>query len=253
MIKFEHMADTAYELKAIPGDLLRIHSLGAKVELVLQNETILGSFVRGDGKNGTTHPCTPIFGPDRRKLYGLSQHGKMRGEECSVREEGNEIIISHLITDTGYPEGMKVEQRMSMANGEFTFQMTHNNTGDKEAAVNVGEHCYFDAPEGFAGATINGKDITELITNNYDGIAIELLEKNKIQIPGKPIYELSQRGLSKAVVWVGKNPDTKEIDKNYICIEPVEEDPFGDFFGSSESLISPGERRSVAFRLRISE
>lgn len=87
------------------------------------------------------------------------------------------------------------------------------------------------------------------IEDNFDGITINLKETNSIKIPGKPEYVLKQQGFKKAVVWVGKNPETKEIDQTYVCIEPVEEDPFGDFFGSEGSLIMPGESRVVLLKL----
>jgi hypothetical protein len=245
------MTDTTYELTNSRGDLLSVHSVGAKVVVSLNNIPIIGSFARGDGKTGLTHPCTPIFGPDRKKLYGLSQHGNMRNEECLIEKKNDSIHVSHLITDSGYPAGMKVEQSLSIKDGIFSFEMTHTNAGDKEAFVNAGEHCYFDAPLGYVGTMVNGQDITKLIEDNFDGIAIDILEKNVIQIPGKPVYELAQQGLKKAVVWVGKNPETKEIDKSYVCIEPVEGDPFGDFFGSQESMIRPGESRIIQFSLSM--
>jgi D-hexose-6-phosphate mutarotase len=245
------MPETFLQIHTPQDDLLKVYSLGAKIEVALGGVPILGSFQRGDGKFGITHPCTPIFGPDRKNIYGLSQHGNMRGEECSVRQEENDMRVSYMVTDQGYPAGMKVEQKMSIENGRFIFQMTHTNTGNKEAAVNAGEHCYFDAPLGFEGTRINGLDISPMIKDNFDGISIDLDEKNLIKIPGKPTYELLQKGFRKAVVWVGKNPESKQIDANYICIEPVEDDPFGDFFGSPESMIVPGESRIVRFTLKI--
>ena len=247
------MSDTSLEIKTPQNDLLRVNSLGAKIEVSLGGIPLLGSFSRGDGKVGVTHPCTPIFGPDRKSLYGLSQHGKMRSEVCIVTNTKDGFAVSHDITDPGYPAGMKVVQMMSMSDDVFTFEMTHTSTGDKEAAVNAGEHCYFDAPEGYIGTKINGQDVTKLIEDNYDGIAIDLEEKNVIKIPGKPEFELSQQGLKKAVVWVGKNPETKTIDQTYVCIEPVEDDPFGNFFGSPESMIPSGKSRTVRFSLRINE
>lgn len=232
-------------------NLLTVDSNGAKITVALGGVIVLGSYTRGDGKQGVTHPCTPIFGPDRNNLYGLKQHGSMRNEECLVNQVDDHYIVSHIITDPGYPSGVKVEQVMSVKDGMFTFEMTHTNTGVQPAPVNSGEHCYFDAPQGFVGTVVNGKDITDLIKNNYDGFAIDLQAQNSIQIPGKPEYILEQQGFKKAVVWVGKNPDTQEIDKNYICIEPVEDDPFGEFFGSPPSLISPKDQKVAKFSLRF--
>lgn len=245
------MVDTTFEIQTTKNDLIRVNPLGAKIEVVLNGNAILGSFLRGDGRQGVTHPCSPIFGPDRKNFYGLKQHGNMRNEACEVEKKDDSIVVSHLITDPGYPSGMKVEQVMRLIDGAFSFEMTHTNTGDMVAAVNSGEHCYFDAPLGFEGTKVNGQDITQLIKNNYDGIAIDLNESNSIQIPGKPEYILEQQGFKKAVVWVGKNPETKEIDKTYLCIEPVEDDPFGEFFGTTPSLVIPGKNRRAMFNLQV--
>ncbi len=233
-------------------DQLLVDPSGAKINLTLKGTLIFGSFNRGDGKIGMTHPCTPIFGPDGKNIYGLKQHGNMRNEDCEVLEVEDSVIVTHTISDEGYPRGMKVKQIMHIKDGSFSCAVVHTNAGDEKAAVNSGEHCYFDAPQGYEGTTINGRDITSLIENNWDGIAIDLQENNTIQIPGKPEINLTQNGLQKAMVWVGKNPESKEIDKTYICIEPVERDPNSDFFGSEESMIYPGKSRSIMFRLQIS-
>ncbi|MBA3723995.1 MAG: hypothetical protein H0W89_03840 [Candidatus Levybacteria bacterium] len=242
---------SALKLTTEEGDILCVAPLGSKIALSLKGVTILNSFLRGDGKEGMTHPCTPIFGPDRENLYGLKQHGNMRNELCDVKQVADSVIVSHKITDTGYPEGMIVKQIMSVEDGSFSFVMIHTNTGGAEAAVNAGEHCYFDAPEGYAGTTMNGQDITSLIEDNWDGFPIDLEETNTIQIPGKPLIELKQNGFNKAMLWVGKNPETKKIDATYICIEPVEGDPTGDFFGSSTSMIAPGQSRSAMFGIKV--
>lgn len=231
------------------GNKICVDAFGAKTELMLQGMTILGTFKRGDNKDGVTHPCTPIFGPDRKNLYGLKQHGNMRNEKCEVEDQNNQLSITHNITDEGFPKGLVIKQKMKIEENVYYFEMIHTNNGEEAAALNAGEHCYFDAPEGFKGTLVNGKDISELIENNYDGIAIDLLERNTIQIPGKPEYTLDQQGFKKAVVWVGKNPTTHEIDQTYVCIEPVEQDPFGDYFGSPESLLTPGQSRSCTFSI----
>ncbi len=238
-------------LTSSANDQLTINPIGAKLTLQLNNALILGSFNRGDGKIGVTHPCTPIFGPDRNNLYGLKQHGNMRNEVSNVLEVEDSLIVTHMITDEGYPKGMKVKQIMHMTDGRYSCAIVHTNTGDEKAPVNTGEHCYFDAPHGFEGTIINGHDVTDLIKEHWDGVAIDLDEVNTIQIPGKPEITLTQNGLHKAMLWVGKNPNTKEIDRTYICIEPVEEDPNSDFFGSEQSMIYPGKSRSVMFSLQL--
>lgn len=238
------------ELTNDEGDLLRVFSSGAKITLNLRGHLILGAFERGDGKNGVTHPCTPIFGPDKNNLYGLKQHGNMRNEICDVKQIADNTIVSHTISDAGYPDGMMVKQVMGIEEGVFSLVMIHTNTGKVKAAVNTGEHCYFAAPQGYKGTMINGVDVTSLIEENWDGKAVELKETNTIQIPGKPAIELTQNGFNKAMIWVGKNPESKEIDGTYVCIEPVEENPAGSYFGSKQSYILPGQSKSVMFSLK---
>lgn len=241
-----------FEVKNNEKDELRVDALGAKITLILNGTPILGAFTRGDGKAGMTHPCTPVFGPDSKNLYGLKQHGNMRNEHMSVQHVADNVIVAHEITDPGYPVGVTVKQIMGVEEGAFSFVMMHSNNGSEEAAVNGGEHCYFVAPSGYKGTTINGKDVSKLIEENYDGFAIPLEEINTIQIPGQPELKLKQNGFGYAMVWVGKNPETKEIDQNYVCIEPVEGDPTSDFFGSPASMLQPGATRSAMFTIDLS-
>lgn len=241
------------EIETADHDTLRVASNGAKITLSLQGTSILGSFARGDGKNGITHPCTPVFGPDRNNLYGLKQHGNMRNETIDIKQVAENIIVTHTLHDEGYPEGMSVKQIMGVEDGVFSMVMIHTNMGTTDAAVNAGEHCYFEAPEGYEGTKINGEDITSLIKDNWDGIPVRLEDENTIEIPGKPKMTLTQNGFAYAMVWVGKNPDSKALDQTYICIEPVEGDPTGDFFGSDESMIKAGQSRSAMFSLGYAE
>jgi galactose mutarotase-like enzyme len=243
--------DNVVEIQSSDGDILRVHPQGAKLELTLNGTVILGSFARGDGKTGITHPCTPIFGPDKNNLYGLKQHGNMRNEVCDVKKIVDNVVVTHTITDQGYPEGMLLKQVMGIEDGVFSMVMIHTNTGKTKAAVNTGEHCYFDAPQGYKGTKLNGEDLSSLVEENWDGIAVPLKDTNIIEIPGKPTIELTQNGFNKAMVWVGKNPDSKAIDQTYICIEPVEENPAGSYFGSKQSYLMPGQSRSVMFSLAL--
>lgn len=232
------------------GDFLDINPAGAKLTLKLGGNLILTSVLRGDGKQGITHPCSPIFGPDVNSVYGIAQHGNMRNELNEVNKGNqNEINITHEVTDEGYPKGMKVTQTIKLTEGGFSLSMTHRNTGNKAAAVNSGEHCYFDAPEGYTGTQVNNEDITELIEKNPRGTAIDLRNENTIKIPGKPELILKQKGFGKAMVWVGSDTEGKKYDQNYVCIEPMEQDP--KFFGKEESLIQPGGERTAYFSLEL--
>jgi galactose mutarotase-like enzyme len=234
---------TPLEINTLEGDSLSVDPLGAKFEVTLGNEKILTKITRGDGKIGATHPCSPIFDQDLNNVYGLSRHGNMRNEPCNVSlSKPNEATVKHDVSDPGYPEGMKVEEKLKVENGVFSLQITHRNTGQEKAAVNTGIHCYFAAPEGFTGTKVNGQDITELIKNNPNGTMINLSKENMIEIPGKPTLTLKQNGFNYAFVWTGANPQTGEIDNDYVCIEPIEMPP--DRFGSEESMIQQGKERT---------
>lgn len=247
------MSNDFVEIQNADKDVLRVFSAGGKIQVQLRGVVVLGSFERGDGKKGITHPCTPIFGSDKNNLYGLNQHGNMRNEHISVNQVGDNIITSHTITDEGYPEGIVVKQMMGIEDGMFSLVMIHTNIGTAKAALNTGEHCYFEAPQGYKGTKVNDVDVTSLIEENWDGKAIELKEANLIQIPGKPAITLAQNGFNKAMIWVGKNPKSKVIDGTYVCIEPVEENPTGSYFGSKQSYLLPGQSRSAMFSLVIEQ
>lgn len=233
-------------------DKLILDSQGARIQLWLQDELVLTKIERGDGKIGSTHPCTPIFGPDRNNLYGLAQHGNMRNELVNVNSQTeNEIKFNYEVIEANYPHGMEVSQKLNLTNNLFKLEMVHTNKGNVPMAVNSGEHCYFDAPKGFEGTFINDLDITEVIQNHKDGVAIKLERENLITIPGKSSIKLTQVGFNFAMLWVGTNPDLTKKDKNYVCIEPVEIDPNLDYFGSVESMIQPGNSRTNWFSLAL--
>lgn len=241
-------------LSTAHGDSFQVDSQGARIELVLSGIPILTKVTRGDGKVGSTHPCTPIFGPDRNTLFGLAQHGQMRNDECVVSSPlPSEIHIIHLLTDPNYPRGMEHTQQLKLELGVFSLAMTHHNTGEQSLPVNAGVHCYFHAPQSFSGTKVNGQDISDLIVSNVNGIPIDLLGENTIEISGQPVIKLSQQGFQKAMIWVGRNPQTGAIDQDYVCIEPVEGDPNADFFGSPASMIEPGRLRSATFTLTLQQ
>lgn len=234
------------------ADFLTIEHLGARKLLTLNSTPILIKVNRGDGKVGSTHPCTPIFAADHNHIFDLNQHGNTRNEECQVEKvNGNEILITHQITDEHYPAGMLIEQQARLKNSVFELQVTHTNTGNQPAPVNTGEHCYFDAPQGYQGTKINDQDVTDWVTEYKNGYPFPLQASNLINIPGKPAIELKQNGFKFAKLWVGMNSKTGKKDTNYICIEPVEDNPDSDFFGSEASMIQPGESRRAELSIKI--
>ena len=231
-----------------------IEHLGARKIVTLQGEKILTKVTRGDGKVGSTHPCSPIFNHDYNDLYGLNQQGEMRKTEVEVSKvDEHTIVINHLINEARYPKGMSVQQIVTLEDDIFSLTTTHTNNGKEKAAVLTGEHCYFDAPQSYKGAQVNGQDLTEIIEQNKDGVAIKLEKENRIEIKGKPIIALTQTGFDYAMIWVGSSPDLKTKDQNYICIEPVEADPTTKWFGTEKSFIEPGDQRTSSFSLQLDQ
>lgn len=226
-----------------------INPKGARIEsLILGERLVLKSVRRGDGREASSHPCTPIFGPETNTTFGLPQHGLMRNELCTVIEGGpNLIILSHEIKAGTYPPGMIVEQTFALLGGNFTLKTIHTNNGREEAPVNFGEHFYWAAPNGWEGLRINGGDVTDAVKN---GLVVPLRATNQIVIPGLPEIILEQEGLPVAVLWVYRDPATGGYDRDYVCIEPVEGDPTKNFFGSPESLIAPGTSRTTRIAIR---
>ena len=246
----EKMKDAAQyvEVGAPESDYLRVTRQGARLTVNLGGVAVMGEFERGDGKAGITHTCSPIFGPDKHKLYGLVQHGMMRNEPSKVNASTpNQIMIKHIVTDAGYPPGVVVEETLGIENSVFSFAMAHHNSGQEKVPLNAGLHCYFDAPTGYKGTKVNNQDISSLIEQHPDGAPIALPARSIIQIPGKPQMQLVQDSFRFAMVWAGRNPQTDEIDKTYVCIEPIELHP--DEFGQPVSNLHPSGKRTSSFDL----
>lgn len=228
-----------------------INPKGARIERLALNETlVLKSVTRGDGRNASSHPCTPNFGPETSTSYGLPQHGQMRNELCFVEESGPSLVIlNHEIKAGSYPAGMHVRQIFSLFGQSFTLETTHSNNGEVPAPVNFGEHLYWAAPNGWRGLTINGEDVTEAVEKD---LVIPLRAENQIVIPGLPGITLEQQGLPFANLWVYHDESSGRYDQYYVCIEPIEGDPNQDFFGSPDSMISPGASRVTVINIKPS-
>lgn len=228
---------------------LIINPHGARIEeLVLDGQKIFVKAVRGDGKEGSSHPCIPQFGKETITSFDLPQHGSARNKDFQSSNSGNEIILSLDIEDGKYPKGLNINQRHSLADGKYILTTAVKNNGDQELPVNFGEHFYWYAPNGWEGLLINGIDVADIVKKDA---SIELLPENEIKIPGQKIIILKQKGFSVAQLWSYKNPETGEYDQNYVCIEPAEGDRTQDFFGSQESMIKPHESRTTEIIIEL--
>lgn len=239
---------------------LRIDRYGGKIiDLILAGKTILYEPKRYDDKQAATHPCTPNFGPDGRNVEEdkrLPQHGPGRNSVWEKAEsKPNELKIRLGIDGEKYPEfeGLEVEQIFKLVDGELTIETTHSNNGAEEMPVNFGEHFYFNALYGgWDKLTINEQPVAEMVRQT--GV-LELGRENIISGLEAGEIVLKQEGLSKAVLWTGRNADETIFDNHYVCIEPVEGDPVKGndpgFFGTEASMIKAGESRKTMIKLSL--
>jgi galactose mutarotase-like enzyme len=235
------MINGIYEI-SIGNSKLVMESHGAVIaELTLGGQRILADAKRADGKRGVTHPCTPIFGPETTTHFGLPQHGPMRTSETTMQKTSDTVIVEYHIDCGTYPKGMYVKQTAHLTQDTLTLTTTHANAGDEPMPVNFGEHLYWDTPDGWEGAEVNGQIVAELA--KATGV-IDLQEKNTIELPGKKPVHITQLGLQKAVCWAAGSSE-KGFDSTYICIEPVEANPQENAFGSPSSMIAPGTHRQT--------
>lgn len=230
---------------------MRINPFGARIEeVVLGGVPILVSVTRGDGKVGSTHPCTPIFGPEKTTSFGLSQHGAMRNSLCEVLTENNKgVTFRHMINEGTYPQGVRVDQRIELLDDAFHVTTFHWNKGKKRAPVNFAEHLYWATPKGWEGLKINGEDVTQQVK---DDEVIPLIGLNTIEIPGQPKMILGINGFEVVNLWAYKD-ETGKYDTHYVCIEPVEKNPKTFPFGSEKTMKAAESVYVSSFFIRLAK
>jgi len=230
---------------------VEISTYGARIQkLKLNEQTLLDTFTRADGKEVCTHPCSPIFGPETGTNYKLSQHGPARNSEWQICDpagrtggrKSNKLTLQCEINEGTYPQGIIVTQTFKLTDKAFSIETTHENRAALPVPVNFGEHFYWSTPQGFYGTKVNGHDITDSIKNDS---AFAWREKNTIDIPSQPTIILEQKNLPWCNAWVMPG------DKNYVCIEPVEGRPRSVFFGSLESLLQPKRSKTTRVSLTL--
>lgn len=248
------MSDTKLALHAYCSPTVHntatVDTHGMKVDgLTIHGHAILTAAVRGDGKRGATHPCSPLFGPERNTSFGLSQHGPVRNTLASSMrmDDGSAELYTH-VNEHEYPSGLIIRQLFKLEADTFSITTIHENTGRTPVPVNFGEHFYWNAPDGWDGVMLNGENVTDLVKKN--GTA-PLTTVNTISIPGQPEIRLEQQGMPCAVLWAYRNPETESYDHQYVCIEPAERDPASDFFGTQESMIAPGKTRTTFLAITV--
>lgn len=224
-----------------------VNPAGARIQkLILKGHTILSTVSRGDGKEGSTHPCSPIFGPEISTSYGLPQHGPVRNSVCTVQQTDNSVTLTCPVESGTYPSGITMTQTIEIQPGVCIITTTHENTGPQEAPVNFGEHFYWNTPEGWDALTLNGTPVHSQIAGNQ---LISLPQVNTISISGLPAVTLRQDGYEFMMLWTYRST-SGAYDRSYACLEPVEGDPT-EFFGSRRSMVLPQSKRTNTLRISI--
>lgn len=244
MAKVEQLNGQARTIEIEKGtSKLIINPHGARIEeLILEGQKVLARVKRGDGRDASSHPCIPQFGPETTTSFNIPQHGSARNKDFRVSITNEKIILAQDIEDGQYPKGLSLTQVNGLLDGKYSLTTTALNNTKHNLPVNFAEHFYWYAPNGWEGLIINGFDVSNVV--KADG-AIGLLPENEISIPGQKPIILKQKGFSIFQLWICKNMDTGQYDKNYVCIEPAEGDPAKNFFGSEESMIKSYESRTT--------
>lgn len=244
------MDQTRYTLRS-GNSSFEIDLQGARLSLILKGKHILVPLTntRADGKIGSTHPCSPNFGPFGKK-FDLPQHGPARSALWELVEKkdtanGGSIAIHYEISGGTYPTNVHITQQFTLQNDVFTLTTIHTNKGLVPCPVVFGEHLYWTAPNGWEDLTINALRCANDIAGDTQK---PIPDTNIVSIPGHCTVQLTQTGMHFGRLWAMKHDDGS-FDTHYFCFEPLENDE--KLFGSPESMIAPGQSRSCSFALSL--
>jgi len=209
---------------------------GRIVNLVKDNQKILGTYDRIDGKIGNTHVCVPNFAAEGVEKFGFVFHGPFRDSQWKVENESEKgIEISCQIED------LLVKQIFEI-NEIFSHKVMVRNMGNERKRVHVAIHNYWDAEFGWQGIKLNRKDITAGFKNNPE---IRLEKNNILEIPKKKSIIWQVENLKKAKLWTGvkEESDKRIFDEKYVCIEPEME--YEGFVETGGSWLEHGKEISL--------
>lgn len=223
------------------GWMLEIDLNGGRiVNLAKDNQKILGTFERIDGKTGNTHVCVPNFSAEGVENFGFIFHGPFRNSEWKViNQTENSIEISSRI------EELMVNQVFEIGK-EFSQKVKVTNVGNEKKRVHIAIHNYWDTEFGWGGVKLNGHDITAGFIDNPE---VKLEKNNILEISGKKVINWQVENLKKAKLWTGvKDENGKRIfDEKYVCIEPEME--YEGFVETDESWLNPKDSLIVEQRI----
>jgi len=241
------------------GSSMRINLEGGRLEsLVLNGQELLFSGTRIDGGTGSTHLCSPNFGPDKVG-FGLPNHGPGRDKKTKwtvIKDEPEHVIQSYVIgsgevSAGNYPSGMEIIQDYKLVDGGLKIITTHTNNGDTEAPVNSAMHFYWatllglgEGDKGWEGVKVNGIDVSDKIKEDT---ALPWKDENIIEIPGRSPILVKQKGLPYFQCWTAEKDG--EFDRKFAALEPAEGPE--KRFGTPESMIKPGDSRTTEIFVQV--
>ena len=204
---------------------------GRIVNLTKNNQKILGTFERIDGKKGNTHICTPNFASEGVEKLGFIFHGPFRNAAWNLvwqNDDGLEIECEI--------DGLSVKQKF-LINDEFEQKIEIQNKSEERKRVNVAMHNYWETEFGWQGTKLNGGDITEGFKTNPE---IRLEKENILEFPSKLpiIWQVENFKLTKLWTAVKEENGEKIYDQKYVCLEPEME--FEGFVETEESWVKSG-------------
>jgi len=204
---------------------------GRIVNLTKNNQKILGTFERIDGKKGNTHICTPNFANEGVEKLGFIFHGPFRNAVWNLvwqNDDGLEIECEI--------DGLSVKQKF-LINDEFEQEIEIQNKSEERKRVNVAIHNYWDTAVGWQGTKLNGRDITQGFKTNPE---VKLEKENILEFLGKLpiIWKVENFKLTKLWTAFKEENGEKIYDQKYVCLEPEME--FEGFIETNESWVESG-------------
>ncbi len=223
--------------------LLEVDLQGGRiVNLIKDNQKILGTFERIDGKKGNTHICTPNFANEGVEKFGFIFHGPFRNVVWNLVSQNNDGLEIECEI-----ESLLVKQKF-LINEEFEQLIEIKNNSEERKRVNVAMHNYWDTEFGWQGTKLNGEDITQGFKTNPE---VKLEKENILEFPGKLLIVWKVENFKLTKLWTGFKEENGEkiYDQKYVCLEPEME--FEGFVETEESWLEPGKSVNLKQVLNI--
>lgn len=215
---------------------------GRIVSLTKDDQKILGTFERIDGKKGNTHLCVPNFADEGVEKYGFVFHGPFRNVVWNLVSQNNDgLEIESEI------EGLLIRQKF-LINDEFEQKIEIKNNSLESKRVNLAVHNYWDTEFGWQGTKLNRVNISQGFKTNPE---IKLNSENILEFPDKKplIWRVENFKLGKLWTAFKEENGEKIYDQKYVCLEPEME--FEGFVETDKSWLESGKRIDLNQSIRL--